>query len=99
MGRKKCVKKDFPITKCTTRHVTRCEGWTGPKERKQRAKKSMTNKSQTKEKMLTSHVPPKSFSSSGLGLTKGEQTYANRVRMIEQKLKNKSLTSKIRRGY
>lgn len=45
MARKKCTKKDFPITTCKTRHVSRCEGWVpkAPKPRKPRTKKAITD--------------------------------------------------------
>ena len=46
MPRKKCVKKDFPVTTCTTKVYNRCEGWKGPPPKKPR--KTATKKNPDK---------------------------------------------------
>lgn len=55
MPRKACVKKDFPITTCRTKTVTRCEGWK-PKEGKPKTESMKPKK--TREKKQKKFNPP-----------------------------------------
>lgn len=91
MSRKKCVKKDFPITTCKTKVFNRCEGWKGPKERK--------SKDSSKPKSIKKSVPSEKGNLFSSNLTKGMQTFQKGIDKIEMKHKTKSLTSKIRGHY